>query len=366
MTTHLIKHQKANFLSPFSIDIAPMSRLLLVNFERDPDAVYIGFEPQVFDDRVHGRGHLVIGWRTDGKVDVYHEPSLNLNPQNYDIAGKGLKNMIACNFADATFEINEAGVQANYSFNDLQNRKVSIKISEKNLKKREPFGLLAPMGSAAEKPSAMPLVMLHDFYFVRRSHTYFEVFIDNVQHKPDKLPLPMDFTWMYFTRYSPNPLIATLNPDFDGVIDPVVVADETNRVSHGDYFFDFSRKNGCTYLHKIIRKNDVHPISLVFEDSFPDIRSLDDKELVKGEFTLTADPSVGTLSGEYSVENISDTTKIEMRFHGWKPRPSKLSLYFIYALAGVFKRWPSTYVWTALINKNKAGNYTMSSKWKRI
>jgi hypothetical protein len=49
------------FINPFCIDIDPMERLLLVNFEKDPDTIYIGFEPQVFDDPINGRGHLVIG-----------------------------------------------------------------------------------------------------------------------------------------------------------------------------------------------------------------------------------------------------------------------------------------------------------------
>jgi hypothetical protein len=35
---------------PFSIEIDPMERLLLVNFEKDPDSIYVGFEPQVFND----------------------------------------------------------------------------------------------------------------------------------------------------------------------------------------------------------------------------------------------------------------------------------------------------------------------------
>ncbi|WP_158860230.1 hypothetical protein [Lunatibacter salilacus] len=353
-------------MSPFSIDIEPMSRLLLVNFEKDPDTVYVGFEPQVFDDNEHGKGHLVIGWRKDGKVDVYHEPTLTLNADKYDIVGKGLENLIACDFEVAFFEINEAGVQANYMFNDLQNRKVSIKISEKNSKKRRPFGLLAPMGSVAEKPSAMPLVMLQDFYFVRRLQTDFEVFIDNVQHQPDKLPVPMDWTSMYFARYSPKPLIGRLNPEFDGLIFPVDVDQGIKTLNQGDYTFDFSWKNDSIAIQKISRVNDVHPVSITFEDAFPDIESLATNTAKHGEFTIEADPSIGTLPGDYSVENANDTIKIELRFDGWKPRPSKLSLYFIYAVAGVFKKWPATYVWTAFINKSEDGNYYMKSKWKRI
>jgi hypothetical protein len=47
--------EKIPILNPFVIDIEPMEKLLLVNFEKDPDAFYIGFEPQVFADAVHGK-----------------------------------------------------------------------------------------------------------------------------------------------------------------------------------------------------------------------------------------------------------------------------------------------------------------------
>lgn len=33
-------------LNPFALSVDPMERLLLVNFEKDPDSTYIGFEPQ--------------------------------------------------------------------------------------------------------------------------------------------------------------------------------------------------------------------------------------------------------------------------------------------------------------------------------
>ncbi len=54
----------AQIVNPFHIDVDPIARLLLVNFEKDPDTTCAGFEPQVFDDPTNGRGHLVIGWRS--------------------------------------------------------------------------------------------------------------------------------------------------------------------------------------------------------------------------------------------------------------------------------------------------------------
>jgi hypothetical protein len=73
--------------------------------------------------------------------------------------------MVERELPDAAYEINDLGVQAHYQFQDIHDRTVVITIHEKNPRKREPFGLLAPMGAAAEAPSSLPLVLLHDFYF---------------------------------------------------------------------------------------------------------------------------------------------------------------------------------------------------------
>ncbi len=159
-----------------------------------------------------------------GRLDVYHQASLHPNPAKYDIAGKGLANMVERELAGATYEVDAFGVQAHYEFRDIHDRAVVINIREQNPRTRKPFGLLAPMGAAAAAPSAMPLVLLHDFYFVRKRHTAFEISIDGQGHQPDHLPIPLDFSRMTFARYSPRPLIATLNPALEGPLEPLAVA----------------------------------------------------------------------------------------------------------------------------------------------
>jgi len=230
-----MKEKRIELINPFIIDVEPMDRLLLVNFEKDPDSVYIGFEPQVFNDSLHGKGHLIIAWRGDGKVDVYHESSLTLKKENYDIVGNGLENMIPTDFSNAFYEINDTGVKANYQFDDFYNRRIKIIITEENPKKRKPFSLLAPMGDAAKNPSALPLIFLHDFYFVRRKATELKISIDEKLHQPDALPVPMDGAKMFYTRYSPRPLIARFNPAFNGVISPVYLFLDQKKISNKDY-----------------------------------------------------------------------------------------------------------------------------------
>lgn len=355
------------FLNPFLIEIDPMERLLLVNFESDPDTLYIGFEPQVFDDAVNGKGHLVIGWRVDGRVDVYHEPGLTLNKGKYDIAGKGLANMIERTMTEASFEINDFGVQAEYQFSDIHNREVVVKIFENNPKKRKPFGLLAPMGDAAENPSAMPLVLLHDFYFVRKKHTVIEVSINGKLHQIDRLPIPMDGTRMTFIRYSPKPLIAMFNPAFDGELSCLAAMTGKEKVGSAANDVSLVWKDGIPYISSIRFNNEIHPVELRFNNPFPDILTLEENTSLKGRFEIEADRSTGRITGHYMVEKQGGQTKIVLiPSGGWKPRPDKLSLRFLFTVAGVFKKWPATYEWTATVWEQDEGSYHMVSGWKRI
>lgn len=356
-----------NIINPFRIDVDPMQRLLLVNFEKDPDSTYVGFEPQVFDDPANGTGHLVIGWRQDGRVDVFHQPGLHLDAAKYDIAGKGLAHMVERELTGATYEVNDFGVQAHYEFQDIHDRTVILDIHEHNPRARKPFGLLAPMGDAAEAPSSMPLVLLHDFYFVRKQHTTFQISIDGKRHQPDVLPIPMDFTRMYFTRYSPTPLIATLNPAFAGALEPLEVPVGEPAVQLGQTTLALEWTGNTPALKRMTRKNAVHPLDVRFSRPFPDITTLADNTRLAGNFEIEGHPSTGRIAGEYAVEKKDGViTIIMIPAQGWLPRPTKFALRFLYTVASVFRKWPATYEWTAHIHEEETGVYTMRSAWRRI
>ncbi|MFN3331954.1 MAG: hypothetical protein ACK47M_05535 [Caldilinea sp.] len=356
-----------HIVNPFCIDIDPMERLLLVNFEKDPDTTYVGFEPQVFDDPVNGTGHLVIGWRRDGRVDVFHQPGLHLDAAKYDIAGKGLAHMVERELSGATYEVDAFGVQAHYEFQDIHNRSVVININEQNPKERKPFGLLAPMGAAAEAPSALPLVLLHDFYFVRVRHTIFEISIDGRRHQPDRLPIPMDFTRMHFTRYSPRPLIATLNPAFDGELKAMEVARGQEEAHAGEHVLTLEWTADGPAIRRVIRPNAIHSVEMRFNAAFPCLETLKNGAVVGGNFEIEGHPSTGRVGGRYTVAKKDVHIEITLiPAQGWQPRPTKFSLRFLYTVASVFRKWPTTYKWTALIEKNTIGVYVMRSTWRRF
>ena len=352
-------------INPFEIAIEPMERLLLINIENDPDRLYVGFEPQIFDDEKTGTGMLVIAWRVDGKVDVYHQPSLSLDPAGYDIAGKGLENMVSCELHDAYFEVTEHGAQASVTFEDIEGRLIELRLTEQSTRTRKPFGLLAPMGIAAENPSAMPLILLRDFYFVRRNNTELSVKIDGRNHTPDTLPLPIDFTRMTFARYSPDPMISKLNPAFDGLLSAISFNNDLI-LKHDDHYIELSLIRDLPEIRSISRSHKQHTLSLVFDPAFPNLNAFKG-EKAEGRFEISGDPSTGFIRGEYSVILSGDLLTIEMiPSGGWIPNADKLSLRFLYSVQSMFKEWPKTYRWKAELIQVSESGFNMKSDWERI
>jgi hypothetical protein len=369
ITSGIFAQQSGYLFNPFSLEIDPMEGLLLINFENDPDSLYIGFEPQIFNDTVNGTGQLVIGWRVDGRIDVYHDPGLNPDPKKFDIAGKGLAHLVERDLNGGYYRVDSTGVQAFYAFKDLHNREIELSIREQNRRKRKPFGLLAPMGLVAENPSAMPLIFLHDFYFVRRKNTELSIKINGRMHKADKLPLRMDGARMYFTRYSPKPMILMFNPAQDQLIKAVPVQANEQLVKTGDYELKLESSIHDKAIKSITRQHDIHPIVLSFDPAFPDILNMDPDQRIDGTFILEGHPSVGNISGSYLIKR--DGRTVSMSVHpsgGWKPRPDKFSLRFLYTVAKDFKRWPKTYEWNATIDLPQVHEhqYHMKSSWIRL
>jgi hypothetical protein len=348
---------------PFSIDIDPMERLLLFNIEKDPDSIYIGFEPQVFDDTVNGRGLLVLGWRADGKIDVYHQPGLQLNSEKYDIAGKGLAHIVVREMEGAFFNINEFGAQVDILFNDIHNRPVHLIISESHRAKRKPFSLLAPMGMAAENPSAMPLVYLHEFYFVRKRNTDISLTISGRNHKSDKLALPMDRKRMYFTRYGSDLMIATINPAFDGKLVPLEILAHNVACSGSN---TFELESNSTSIKSMNVSNKENTLTISFEPPFPNMADVVAERDYNGSFTILGNPAAGVVSGTYHLTKNENEIQISMTpCGGWKPVPTKTSLRFLYTVVKTFKQWPATYQWNAEIKINENNDMIMKSQWVR-
>lgn len=363
-------------VSPFHLQTDPMARLLLINFESDPDSIYLGFEPQVFDDTVHGRGLLVIGWRVDGKVDVFHEAGLRLDPGTYGIAGKGLHAMEERAFSEAVFDLGPTGAQVNIAFQDLQGRPVRLEIRETDPRPRTPFGLLAPMGSAASDPPALPLVYVNGFYFVRRAGTEYQIEIGGRSHRNDSIPLILDGTRVHFLRYSADPFIVTWNPDAEARIrvlefDPELVAGSF--VAHADGVrYDVEPNGTFREIRRMSRREGDHEVVIEFNPAFPQLLSLRDGVEVAGEFRITAQPSVGTVKGSWRVVRQGRELQLEVSPDGgWTPGSVPFMARLLFRVVSTFRAWPTTYLWRGTIHLSSLEGmgeepHAFQSGWERI
>lgn len=355
-------------IQPFDVNIDPMKRLLLINFNNDKDSVYLGFEPQYFDDEINGTGYLIIAWRVDGFVDLYYEGGLNINPSKYNIAGKGMANKKLIANDGNFFYVNNFGVRAQFAFIDIYDRSVNLIVKESHPATRKPFGLLAPMGAMAEKPQAMPLIMLEDFYFARKNHSEIVVEIAGRQHKVDELPMPMDATKMTMIRYSDRPIIATLNPAANyAAVKMYDLSQFQPKKVDGAQEIQLAWNEGKACISSISYNNDIHQLKLAFYPAFPDIACLQNDELQEGKFSVSAHKSVGVVQGSYKVSKKNNTVRISMTGDGgWKPNVTKLSTWLVFRGVKYFREWPRTYLWEAELEISGGKEVLMQSEWKRI
>jgi hypothetical protein len=360
----------APVVCPFHFDIQPMRALVLFNFERDPDSVYKGLEPQAFDDDVHGRGFLVIGWRVDGRVDVFHDPGLRLNPATYAIAGAGLHRMKARDLSGGRVELGPTGASVDLAFTDLDDRPIRLVVSETDTRPRRPFGLLAPMGDASTDPPALPLVYAKDFYFVRRSGAEVRIEIDGRRHHSDTLPLLLDSTWMHFVRYSATPFVALWNHRDHDTADVVAASGVTTQGSRARYDL---RTNGVfREIQRMTRDEGDQQVAVEFAPAFPQLPALRDGADVDGSFRVSTAPPAGVVTGTWHVVRQGRRVEIEVvPSGGWTPGHAQPMARLLFRVIAVFRSWPTTYRWNGSVelpapDEHVGGSMPLTSRWERI
>ena len=361
---------RAQVVSPFHLRTQPMRGLVLFNFERDPDRVYKGLEPQAFDDVEHGTGWLVIGWRVDGRVDVFHDSGLRLDPSTYGIAGGGLHRMEERDLSGGRFELGPTGAQVDLSFADLEDRPVRLVVRETDTRPRRPFGLLAPMGSAATDPPALPLVFVKDFYFVRRAGSEVRIEIDGRSHRSDSLPLLLDNTWMRFVRYSATPFISLWNHRGHDTAD--VLSPSTATTEAGGARYELDANGPFHEIRRMTRHENGQQVTVEFTPAIPHLLALRDGTTVDGWFQVSTQPPAGLVTGTWHVVRRGQRIAIDVApSGGWTPGEAQPMARLLFRAIGMFRTWPRTYRWTGAIETSARGEETgdspaLRSRWERI
>ncbi len=360
---------RAQVVSPFHLRTQPMRGLVLFNFERDPDRVYKGLEPQAFDDVEHGTGWLVIGWRVDGRVDVFHDSGLRLDPSTYGIAGGGLHRMEERDLSGGRFELGPTGAQVDLSFADLEDRPVRLVVRETDTRPRRPFGLLAPMGSAATDPPALPLVFVKDFYFVRRAGSEVRIEIDGRHHRSDSIPLLLDGTWMRFVRYSATPFVVMWNHRDVDTAHVLTVCGSTAQ-SHGVHY-DLQANGPFHEIRRMSCSEGDQRVAVEFAPAVPHLLALRAGAEAAGEFRITTEPPAGAVSGSWRVARRGQRLELEVTpSGGWTPGDAQPMARLLFRLIRMFRRWPTSYRWRGVMEiPDQSGDVVdplpLSSQWER-
>jgi hypothetical protein len=352
-----------SFYSPFSLSIDKMEHLILVNFEKDPDKYYNTFELQKARDKTGRELFLVIAYRNDGGADVYHQPGYPLASQEF------LLNDVYFTVSlpeGARFDVNDDSLDVFFAFTDRYDRSIKVKVNENRKPRKKPFFLLAPIGTLARQPKSFPVYSLYGMSFAKQRHTDISILVDNVMHKPDTFPLPVDRAKNYFSRYSPDTFNVDWNENFQGQLLPLFPG-ENDSIEDKNIVYDLVNNGGHHEIRRMSATNSKHRLTIEFSPPVPDILSLRDDLEINGNFTITATGSAGSVRGTYRARRRENET--EMTIHpdqGWIPGEKRIILKLLFRIVKVFTDWPKSYEWNAVISSGNTKNPLMRSSWKRI
>lgn len=339
---------------PICLGIDPMERLLVASFKGDPE--FEGFEPQVFDDPINGRGMRVLRYRKDGKVDVYWQPGVRVDLTTFAV-GSGIGDFVETTIEPACFDITEGSLDLHVAFIDAQKRKVELRIHEDTHGKRG-FPMLAPVGADVEKPPRLMLVFMPCIDLVRRTGSLVEGRIGDRTLCPASFPILLNWHRVWFVRYVPNPVIAALNPpmsrplmiemsapggaEVDGMM---IIVDEKGSVS--------SVSTGTEPCH----------VRLDFSPSFPNLPEILDRGSAAGKWKIQI-AGVNITGGSYSALRDGNSVAVELDVtENWKPAGLPLSMDIFTRVVPVFRIWPATYRWRGVVELGMEP--VMSGTWER-
>ncbi|MDD4192721.1 MAG: hypothetical protein PHI28_15405 [Mangrovibacterium sp.] len=349
--------------SPFGLNIDPMEHLILINFEKDPDELYRIFEVQQARDENDRKRLLIIAYRNDGGADVYYQGGFPFASQDRVL---NHASFIERPMEDARFDVNSDHIEVFFSFEDETGRKIKASVNERNRQKKNPFFLLAPVGEVSRNPISLPVYSLYEMSFTRQKYTDIEIEIDNVKHKPDTFPIPIDCSKNYFTRYSLDAFNVDWNKNFKGPLSPLIPGDKHEAEEKG-ISYEYEKNKGHCEIKRISAKNRKHTIRIDFSPAIPDIVCLREGIGLNGGFSITTDKTKGTIRGFYQLKREGNEIDIEVRPDcGWEPNESRWVLRFLFFVVKVFKEWPKSYVWTSKIKLDDVSQPIMESSWKRV
>lgn len=334
-------------LLPLTIEPAPITRLALLEFVDGADLVYDGLEPQ-FIDRGHERGIRIIAYRHDGHTDLYDDLALTPEPEEDSrVTGKGRLHYRHTDLGAPVLEVDERGrVHIEFSFVDVEGRRITGILHERATRRPVPLNLLAPVGLSSTDPEYFPLFLLHDFDFLRLDADL-DVTVDEqpVDLADFPVPLPVQGQRRSFAKYTVEPEIVAVFPTGTSHLRQVTTVGDLYRDGDATYVFDGAR------LDRIVAGStefDFRP-------------ALDLASTSRGAFSMTSHPEMGRIRGRYGVDADGPTTRLTIDLDEVEvPRQRGLLYRLIVRDSSVFGRWPTAYRYEATIDRDA---HTIAATW---
>jgi hypothetical protein len=338
----------SQLLCPFELQVWALDRML--NFEIADDPHYEGLELQVFDDPVHGRGMAVLlRRRDDGRMDIYRQPGLTLDPEMAQVGGE-LGAWTEAPIDPARFQIGPDGVDVEVRFADLAGRVVQVRIDDRDGRRRRRGTLLAPVGSVLEHPVSLSLFVMGGCDLVRRSGAAFDIRIDGRPVTTGRLP----GGWLHrrrLVKYTADPTVVVCNRAHDG---PLATR------APGEVELD-PRSGGIAALRA---RNGGHRARLELAPALPDLAWIRPRMSMEGTWRLDVDGTAAAVGGVWTVERRQDRVELVLDVtEGWRPTGLPPLMAAVTRLAPVFRRWPTTYRWSGTVSLGDRP--TMTARWER-
>ncbi len=339
---------------PIHAGIDPMERLLVASFKGDPE--FEGFEPQVFDDPVNGKGMRVLRYRKDGKVDVYWQPGVRVDRSTFTV-GAGIGDFAEAAIEPVHFEITQSSLDLHVAFTDAQGRKVELRVHE-DTQGKSGFPLLAPVGADVEKPPRLMLVFMPGIDLVRRSGSLVEGRIGDRILCPASLPILLDWQRVWFIRYVAKPIIGTLNPPMNK---PLIIEMPAPGSAEVDGMKIVVDENGS--VTRVSAGLEPRRVEVDFFPGFPNLPEIPEGGSANGRWTIHI-AGVNITGGSYCASREDNHVAVELdATEQWKPSDLPLSMELFTRVVRMFRIWPATYRWRGVVELGAAP--TMSGAWER-
>lgn len=357
---------KKTAILPFTIKRTPVEKILLVNFDKDPDTLYTALELQFLNGAPYGKGYRILAYRNDQYIDVYDDDCLTFQPkESFSVASKGLGDHLVVSIKHTKFALHENALVASFEFLDKLNRMISVHIVEHSKRPTHPLSLLAPIGTSSVSPSFFPLFLLYDFDFVRKQDTDISISIDGHRKKPDSFPVPFpkDLQMRYFTRYSMDSHLFEFAPNESQPLSLIHLNDK-NQAKVGPLTYSFTKYGKDNHLATITYHEKQYFFTTTFSPGLPDFSHLIENNTYTGKIRIGGNPSAGLILGHYSVKLVNQHINLVMRFHdGWLPSNDSRFSKLMLRKNSVFCTWPKSYEYHQVVDLSK---HTSKSKWHRI